>query len=178
MRHRAPRRIMPGLQQKVRSRRSLVATVRRLRRQGQRIVFANGCFDLLHVGHVVLLERAKRLGDILIVAINSDRSVRALKGTHRPVVPQQDRARLLAALASVDYVAIFDDPTPLRLIEELQPDVLVKGADWRLGGIVGHELIQRRGGRIVRIPLVNGYSTTRLLNRIKRITKYRLPSST
>lgn len=157
------------LEQKIRSSRWLAQTARRLHRRGQRIVFANGCFDLLHVGHVVLLERAKRLGDILIVAINSDRSVRALKGTHRPVVPQQDRARLLAALASVDYVAIFDDHTPLRLIEELQPDVLVKGADWRLGGIVGHELIQRRGGRIVRLPLVNGYSTTKLLRRIARL---------
>ena len=171
MTRRAPCRLPVRLQQKVRSCRSLVATVRRLREQGHRIVFANGCFDLLHVGHVTLLERAKRLGDILIVAINSDHSVRALKGAHRPVMPQQDRARLLAALSSVDYVTIFDDPTPYQLIKVLQPDVLVKGADWRLGGIVGHELIQRRGGRVVRIPLVDGCSTTQLLNRIRRLLR-------
>ena len=161
------------LQEKIRSNRWLAAAVRRFRQQGQRVVFANGCFDLLHVGHVTLLERAKRLGDILIVAINSDRSVKALKGRGRPMMPQQDRARLLAALSSVDYVTVFDEPTPFRLIAKLSPDVLVKGADWPLSRVVGREVVRLRGGRVVRIPLVNGYSTSQLLKRIGRLLRQR-----
>ena len=154
---------------KVLSTRALAAVIRRLRRRGRRVVFANGCFDLLHVGHVTLLERAKRLGDVLVVGINSDRSVRALKGRHRPIMSQRDRARLLAALASVDYVTVFDAPTPLALIRLVQPDILVKGADWSAGEIVGRQIVAlRRGGRVVRIPLVNGRSTTGLLDRIGR----------
>lgn len=153
---------------KIHSRQSLVDAVRRWKRQGQRVVLTNGCFDLLHRGHVTLLAHAKRLGDVLIVAINSDRSVRALKGPSRPLVPQQDRAVLLAALSSVDAVTIFDQPTPRRLIALVQPDVLVKGADWRRGGIVGKEMVERHGGRVVRIPLVSGHSTTELVKRIER----------
>ncbi|MBI3087604.1 MAG: D-glycero-beta-D-manno-heptose 1-phosphate adenylyltransferase [Candidatus Omnitrophica bacterium] len=141
---------------------SLAPIVRRLQRRGRRVVFANGCFDLLHVGHVTLLERARRLGDALIVALNSDRSVRRLKGPGRPVVRQQDRARLLAALACVDYVTMFDEPTPHRLLARLRPDVLVKGADWSLRDVVGRDLVKR----VVRIALVNGYSTTDLLARL------------
>lgn len=156
-------------EQKIRSQRWLIAAGRRLRRQGKRLVFANGCFDLLHPGHVQLLERAKRLGDVLIVAINSDRSVRTFKGRGRPIMPERDRATLLAALSSVDVVTIFDEPTPQRLIHLLEPDVLVKGSDWRLSSIVGQEAVRRRGGRVVRIPLVAGYSTTRLLKRIKHV---------
>jgi len=155
--------------QKIRPSRWLAHTVRRLKRQGRCIVFTNGCFDLLHVGHVILLERAKQLGDVLIVAINSDRSIRMLKGFGRPLIPQRDRARCLAALASVDYVTVFDDATPLRLIARLKPDVLVKGADWRLTEIVGHDVVRRHGGRVARIPLVNGYSTSGLLDRISRL---------
>ena len=155
---------------KILSRRALAAAIRLLKEQGSEVVFANGCFDLLHVGHVTLLERAKRLGDILVVGINSDRSVRALKGPSRPLVPEQDRARLLAALACVDYVTIFDQPTPYHVIAALKPDVLVKGADWPTAGIVGRELVRRTGGRVVRIPLVSGYSTTRLISRIKQLT--------
>jgi D-beta-D-heptose 7-phosphate kinase/D-beta-D-heptose 1-phosphate adenosyltransferase len=132
------------------------------------VVFANGCFDLLHPGHVLLLERAKRLGDALVVAVNSDRSVKALKGPARPVLPQRARATLVAALASVDYVTIFDAPTPAALIERLRPDVLVKGADWTRGTIVGADVVRRSGGRIVRLPVVNGYSTTQLITRIRR----------
>jgi len=154
---------------KIRSRRWLAQAVRRLKRQGKRVVFTNGCFDLLHVGHVTLLERAKRLGDILIVALNSDRSVNALKGRGRPLTRQQDRAKLLAALACVDYVTIFDEPTPYQLIATLQPDILVKGADWKSAEVVGRDLVKRHGGRVVRIPLVNGYSTTRLLSRIRHL---------
>lgn len=154
---------------KILSPRALAAAVRRLHRRGRRVVFANGCFDLLHVGHVTLLERARRMGDALVVAINSDRSVRTVKGKHRPIMSQRERARLLAALASVDYVTVFDEPTPIRLIQLVQPDILVKGADWSAGHIVGREVVAKRGGRVVRIPLVSGYSTTRLLDRIGRL---------
>ena len=160
------RESVSSFDKKIRSPQGLVAAVRRWRRQGKRIVLTNGCFDLLHRGHVTLLAQAKRLGDVLIVAINSDRSVRALKGNSRPLVPQRDRATLLAALSSVDVVTIFDQSTPQHLIALLKPDVLVKGADWRPGGIVGEDLVRRRGGRVVRIPLVSGYSTTNVLKRL------------
>ena len=154
------------LRDKIRSPRFLASVVRQLKRQGRRVVFTNGCFDFLHVGHVTLLAQAKRLGDVLIVAMNSDRSVRALKGPARPLVRQDDRALVLAALGCVDYVTIFDERTPDRLITELKPDVLVKGADWSAAAIVGAEFVKRYGGRVVRVPLVDGYSTTKLLQRI------------
>ena len=153
---------------KITSWRALERVVRRATAQHRRVVFTNGCFDLLHAGHVTLLERARRLGEVLIVAINSDRSVRGLKGPGRPVVRQRDRARLLAALECVDYVTIFDQPTPLTLLQRLRPHVLVKGADWGRAAIVGRDLVHARGGRVVRIPLVKGRSTSRLLERIRR----------
>ena len=146
------------------SHRRLASTIVRLKRTSRRIVFTNGCFDLLHVGHATLLERAKRLGDVLVIGLNSDRSVRAIKGPQRPFVSERDRARLLAALACVDYVTIFDEPTPYELIRLLKPDILVKGADWALKGVVGREVVRR----VVRIPLVAGYSTTKLLERVRR----------
>ena len=146
----------------------LRSAVRRAKARGKRVVFTNGCFDLLHAGHVTLLERAKRYGDLLVVGLNSDRSVRALKGRGRPILPARDRARLLAALASVDYVVIFDEPTPQRVITRLVPDVLVKGADWAAGAIVGTEAVRAAGGRVVRFPLVKGYSTSKMLARIRR----------
>lgn len=136
--------------------------------QGQRVVFTNGCFDLLHAGHVKVLERARRCGDLLVVGLNSDRSTRALKGPDRPIVPERSRAQLLAALECVDYVSIFDAPTPYRLIAMLRPDVLIKGADWSAQQIVGSDLVKRYGGRIVRIPLLKGYSTTKILEQIRR----------
>ena len=160
-------------QRKIQSRRILAQTVRHLKRQGRRVAFTNGCFDLLHVGHITLLEQAKRLGDVLIVALNSDRSVRALKGAGRPVMPQDDRARVIAALANVDYVTVFDEPTPYRLISLLKPDVLVKGTDWRTKGVVGSELVTHRGGRVVLVPLVQDRSTTRLLERLELSRKGR-----
>jgi len=169
----SPRRRIPAdtvprsLAKKIHPPKTLAAIVSHLKRQGRRIVFANGCFDVLHVGHAILLERAKRLGDVLVVAINSDRSVARLKGTGRPIVPQQDRARLLAAFASVDYVTTFDEPTPLRLIARLKPHVLVKGSDWNTSKIVGGDLVRNHGGRVVRIPLVPGYSTTSLIERVR-----------
>jgi len=146
---------------------ALPALRARLSRRGIRVVFTNGCFDLLHPGHVDLLEKARRLGDALVVGLNSDRSVRALKGAGRPLMRERDRARVLAALSCVDYVTIFGEPTPLRAIRLLGPDVLVKGADWGAGQIVGREEVEAIGGKVVRIPLKRGFSTTRLIERIR-----------
>ncbi len=135
------------------------------RSRGERVVFTNGCFDLLHVGHVTLLARARREGDRLVVGLNSDRSVRALKGPSRPVVTEEDRARVLAGLSSVDAVALFDEETPLRLIELLGPDILVKGGDYTEEGVVGGDVVKARGGRVVLVPLVEGRSTTGMIAR-------------
>lgn len=155
---------------------ALTTRVRYLRRQGKKVVFANGCFDLLHPGHVTLLERAKLLGDVLIVAINSDRGVRKLKGPNRPILDASDRATMLAALESVDYVTVFNEPTPYRFIAALEPDVLIKGADWSAGEIVGSDVVKRRGGKVVRVPLVSGFSTTTMIERIARYAKPRKPA--
>jgi D-glycero-beta-D-manno-heptose 1-phosphate adenylyltransferase len=138
-----------------------------LRARGQTVVFTNGVFDLLHLGHVRYLRQARALGDALLVGINSDRSVRTNKGPERPLMPQAERAEILAALACVDRVVIFDDPTPLALIAAVQPHVLVKGADWAENDIVGREIVERRGGRVVRVPVEPGYSTTGLIERIR-----------
>ena len=138
------------------------------RRRGRRIVLANGCFDVLHVGHVRYLEGARREGDLLVVAINSDSGVRALKGPGRPVFPQQERAEILAALACVDYVTIFDALTPRDLIARLLPDVLVKGGDWGPEEIVGRAEVESAGGRVVSIPVEPAYSTTAILDRMRR----------
>ena len=153
---------------KVKSWEALSRIVRREQRAGGRVVFTNGCFDLLHAGHATLLERARRLGNLLVVGVNGDRSVRRLKGSGRPVVGVRDRAQLLAALACVDYVTIFNESTPQRLIRRLRPDVLIKGADWGSSRIVGRELVERGGGRVVRLPLLKGYSTSRLIERIRQ----------
>jgi len=150
---------------------SLDDTIRlraRWREQGRRVAFTNGCFDLLHPGHVSLLESARAEGDALIVAINSDASVRTLKGPSRPVIPQAERAEVLLGLDAVDAVVVYDEPTPLRVIEALLPDVLVKGADWALEEIVGREEVEAAGGRVVRVPLVEGCSTTKILERIRK----------
>jgi D-glycero-beta-D-manno-heptose 1-phosphate adenylyltransferase len=138
------------------------------KRNGRRVVFTNGCFDLLHPGHVRCLAEARALGDLLVVAVNSDRSVRGNKGPERPLVPQNDRAEVLAALCSVDYVTIFDEPTPRDLIARVLPSVLVKGADWGLNDVVGREEVEAAGGRVVSIPLAKGYSTTSLLEKIRK----------
>jgi D-beta-D-heptose 7-phosphate kinase/D-beta-D-heptose 1-phosphate adenosyltransferase len=138
------------------------------RRRGRRVVFTNGCFDILHAGHLASLEGSKRLGDLLVVGVNSDASVRRLKGDGRPVIDQENRASLLAGLACVDVVVIFDEPTPEELIRELEPDVLVKGGDYTLDQIAGAEFVQARGGRVVTIPLVQGLSTTAILERKDR----------
>lgn len=146
-----------------------VALVSRARAAGNTVVFTNGVFDLLHPGHIRYLRDAKALGDVLIVGLNSDRSARALgKAPDRPINPGQERAEVLAALASVDAVVVFDEDTPHAIISALQPDVLVKGADWGETEIVGRDVVEARGGRVVRIPLAAGYSTTAIVDRIQR----------
>lgn len=140
----------------------------RLRSGGRRVVFTNGVFDLLHPGHVRYLQAARAEGDALIVAINSDRSVRGNKGPGRPVTPERERAERLAALACVDAVTIFDDPTPAAIIAAVQPDVLVKGADWAADAIVGRDTVEARGGRVVRVTIEPGWSTTSILEKVRR----------
>ncbi len=155
---------------KIKSKPDLAAIVEDLRRQGKRIVFTNGCFDLMHIGHTRYLQAARELGDVLVVGVNSDASVRSLdKGPGRPIVPQAQRAEVLAALACVDYVVVFDEPDPGALIGALQPDVLVKGGDWAPDRIIGREVVEARGGRVLTIPLVPGVSTSALVERIQAI---------
>jgi D-beta-D-heptose 7-phosphate kinase/D-beta-D-heptose 1-phosphate adenosyltransferase len=134
----------------------------------RRVVFTNGVFDLLHPGHTRYLTEARGYGDALIVAVNSDRSVRALaKGPGRPLTPEHERAELLDALTAVDAVVVFDEDTPLAIVQAIQPDVLVKGADWAEDAIVGRDLVEARGGRVVRVALAAGYSTTAILDRVR-----------
>ncbi|MDT7807371.1 MAG: D-beta-D-heptose 7-phosphate kinase / D-beta-D-heptose 1-phosphate adenosyltransferase [Acidobacteriota bacterium] len=140
-----------------------------LRAAGRTLVFTNGCFDILHVGHVRYLAAARALGDALLVAVNSDRSVRALKGAGRPVMSEEERAELLAALASVDFVTVFDEESPRALIAEVLPDVLVKGGDYRLDEIHGREEVERAGGRVLALPFVEGASTSRIIERIRQV---------
>jgi rfaE bifunctional protein nucleotidyltransferase chain/domain len=134
---------------------------------GRTMVLTNGCFDLLHPGHLALLEGARAQGDVLVVAINSDRSLREIKGPGRPLTPAAERAEILLALEPVDRVVVYDEPTPAEVISALLPDVLVKGADWALPDIVGREVVEAAGGRVVRIQLRSGYSTTALVERIQ-----------
>lgn len=141
----------------------------RLRSRGKRIVFTNGCFDILHAGHIDYLERARRLGDALVVGLNSDSSVRRLKGPSRPLNPAADRARVLAALACVDLVTVFGDDTPARLITKIAPDVLVKGGDWKPADIVGSDTVLSRGGTVRSLPFLKGRSTTGLVRRIRSL---------
>lgn len=138
------------------------------KRNGKTVAFTNGCFDLLHPGHIRLLEQARARGDLLVVAINSDASVRRLKGEKRPLVPEAERAEVLAALEAVDCVTVFDEPTPRELIQALLPDLLVKGGDWGPDEIVGREEVEAAGGRVVSIPFVEGYSTTALIERVAK----------
>lgn len=153
----------------VMTREALILRVAERKRKGARIVFTNGCFDLLHPGHIRLLEQARELGDVLIVAINSDVGVRGLKGSARPIIPEQERAELLAGLAAVEYVVLFDEPEPRELVAAIAPHVLVKGSDWEPDEIVGREEVERAGGRVVSIPLEPGYSTSRLIEQILKL---------
>jgi D-beta-D-heptose 7-phosphate kinase/D-beta-D-heptose 1-phosphate adenosyltransferase len=160
---------LPVFGQKIIDRKDIPLLVKKLKEEGKRIVFTNGCFDLLHLGHVRLLQFAKSRGDILIVGLNSDSSVKKLKGQNRPIINQQDRERFLAALESVDYVVVFSEETPLNLIRKIRPDVLVKGADWLGKKIVGREFVERYGGRVEVAPYIEGYSSSGLIERIKEL---------
>ena len=151
---------------KILQREALKKTVKALKDAGKKIVFTNGCFDLLHLGHVRYLEAARAEGDVLVIGVNSDRSVHEIKGPNRPVVPQDERAEVLAALACVDFVTIFDEPDPLETIRTLLPDVLVKGSDWAEDAIVGKDVVEEHGGRVVRVPLTEGASTTKIIEKI------------
>ena len=145
-----------------------IAFTERLRSAGKTIVFTNGVFDLLHPGHVRYLQQARALGDALIVGVNSNRSVRAIKDPQRPVTPEDERVEILEALACVDAAVIFDADTPYALIAAIQPDVLVKGADWAEDAIVGRDIVEARGGRVVRMPVETGYSTTAIIQKIRQ----------
>jgi len=147
---------------KLKSRAELQLIRAEAKRQGRSVVFTNGCFDLLHRGHVHMLRAAKACGAILIVAINSDRSVQAIKGPSRPVLTESDRAELIAAMEMVDYVVLFDEPDPYSLIATLEPDVLVKGGDWSAGQIIGADVVEQKGGRVVVVPYLKGFSTSEL----------------
>jgi rfaE bifunctional protein nucleotidyltransferase chain/domain len=158
---------------KVQPRDQLKLTTAAAKRSGKKVVFTNGCFDLLHAGHLHVLREAKKLGDVLIVGLNSDRSVKEIKGSSRPIMPEGERAELIAALEMIDYVTIFDEPDPLNLIRELKPDVVAKGGDWREDQIVGKEWVEKTGGRVAIIPYLNGHSTTDIVDTIiERMRKH------
>ena len=157
------------MHEKLITRSSLVSALATHRAQGRRIVFTNGCFDLMHIGHTRYLQAARNLGNVLVVGVNTDQSVRSLnKAPNRPIVPEQQRAEVLASLACVDYVVLFDEPDPGRLIAEIGPDVLVKGGDWTSDKIVGRDTVEARGGAVKTIPLVPGVSTTAIVEKIKK----------
>ena len=137
-----------------------------LKAQGKKVVFTNGCFDILHAGHVDYLQKAKECGDILILGLNSDSSVREIKGEKRPIVPEEERAYILSNLKSVDYVTLFDEPTPFELISAIIPDILVKGADWSIDKIVGRDVVESNGGEVKTIQFVNQVSTTNIIKTI------------
>jgi rfaE bifunctional protein nucleotidyltransferase chain/domain len=152
--------------QKIKTLKEIAQLRSRLGDLGKKLVFTNGCFDILHVGHVRYLNKARSLGDALVVGVNSDRSVREIKGKSRPIVPELERAEVLAALACVDFVFIFDDSTPKRVIDVIVPDILVKGADWELSEIVGRDTVEKAGGVVLNVPLVEGSSTTEIIRKV------------
>jgi len=139
------------------------------RRKGKKISFTNGCFDILHAGHVQYLHEARQSGDVLVLGLNSDASVRAIKGDKRPLVPQAERAVVVAALSAVDYVTIFEEKTPLRLIEYLRPDCLVKGGDWHADAVVGGDQVRSWGGQVLIVPFRQGISTTNIVEKIRQV---------
>ncbi len=154
------------MKEKIKTREALWRTVEALKAKGKQIVFTNGCFDLLHVGHVRYLEQARSLGDVLIVAVNSDRSVRSLKGPKRPILPEGERAEILSGLGCVDYVTVFDEEDPFALISLLKPHILVKGGDWTRETTVGREIVEQGGGKVVILPFVEGSSTSNLIETV------------
>ena len=148
----------------------LSSIVDSLKQAGKRIVFTNGCFDIIHVGHVRYLKEARSLGDVLVVGLNSDESVRAIKGMNRPIVPQGERAEVLSSLRDVDYVVIFNEPDPYNTIAALRPDILVKGGDWSIENIIGRDIVESYGGKVCSIPFIEGASSTNIIESI--IKKY------
>jgi D-beta-D-heptose 7-phosphate kinase/D-beta-D-heptose 1-phosphate adenosyltransferase len=154
------------MKQKIKERKTLLRIIKNLKTKGKRIIFTNGCFDLLHIGHIRYLEEAKALGDVLVVGVNSDSSVRKLKGPQRPILPEEERTEILSGLGCVDYITLFDEIDPLKLITSLQPNVLVKGGDWTKEQTVGREVVERSGGEVVILPFVQGASTSNLIETI------------
>lgn len=152
---------------KITTKSRLKKTIRRLKAKGRRVVFTNGCFDILHLGHIKYLARAKKQGDALVVAVNTDNSVRKIKGRERPLVPQNERIQIVAALESVDFVVLFNEPTPGKIIKYLEPDILVKGSDYKLADIVGKDTVTGYGGEVRTIPLVKGKSTSGIIRKIR-----------
>jgi rfaE bifunctional protein nucleotidyltransferase chain/domain len=159
---------IPMKHKKIKNIKAIKSIVARLKAGRKKVVFTNGCFDILHVGHIHYLRKAKSLGDILVVGLNTDRSVKQIKGEKRPIVPQKDRAEVLASLEYVDYVVLFDEPDPFSLVEKVKPSILVKGADWPKDKIVGGDVVEKAGGRVVRIPLVADASSTGIIERVIR----------
>ncbi len=160
------------MKDKIKERDPLIRVIQGLKAKGKRIVFTNGCFDLLHIGHIRYLEKARSLGDALVIGLNSDQSVRTIKGPLRPILPENERAEILSSLWCVDYITLFDEPTPLELITLLQPNVLVKGGDWTKETTVGKEVVEGAGGEVVILPFVEGSSTSNLIEVIlKRYEK-------
>ena len=151
---------------KIKPIKDLINIIKNLKKQKKKIVFTNGCFDLLHVGHIIYLNKAKALGDILIIGLNSDKSVKKLKGLNRPLFPAKERAEILSALQSVDYITIFNEDTPYKIIKKLCPDILVKGGDYNIEHIVGRDFIDSIGGKTVTIPFVKNKSTSNIINKI------------
>jgi len=153
--------------EKLKSAAEVVAVAAEARRRGKRVVFTNGCFDVLHRGHVHLLRQARALGDLLIVGLNSDRSITAIKGPGRPIMDETSRVELIAAMEMVDYLVVFDEADPYKLIEAIKPDVLAKGGDWPMDQVVGADVVEKSGGRVVLIPYLEGFSTTKIIERIR-----------
>ena len=156
---------------KIKSVSSLKKILKSLKKKGKKVIFTNGCFDILHRGHVKLLEKARSLGDVLVVAINTDSSVKKIKGPRRPVNSERDRSVVLSALSFVDFVTFFDEPDPARIIKQLDPDVLVKGGDWKKGEIIGADYVKSKGGNVYSLPLIRGYSTSRFIANIEKRSK-------
>lgn len=146
----------------------LLKITNRLKKSGKKIVFTNGCFDILHFGHVSYLKKAKSYGDVLVVGLNSDTSVRKIKGPSRPVQNQTARTGVLSALKCVDYVVLFNEPTPIKLIEKIKPDILVKGADWNIKDIVGNDIVKKNNGKVIKIKFIKGYSTSKIIEKIRK----------
>lgn len=157
------------IKDKIKSLRELKSILSSLKKKGKKVVFTNGCFDLIHAGHAAYLESAKALGDILVVAVNSDRSVKRLKGQGRPVVGLNDRLKIVASLEPVDFVTSFEEDDPLAIVKELNPDVIVKGGDWKEDEIIGGSYVEKTGGKVMTIPFLEGYSTTAIIKKIKEL---------